>query len=420
MKPDFTFIHVADTHIGLNWPAIGRRDKIQIPVYGQVFKTIVDTAIEEQVDFIIHAGDLVNHPRPPTAALNRLLQELPRLKEAGIPFIVTVGSHDRPASYFDKAGGDVLQLLDARLGLVKRIDTDQNPRFELKTKQGMNVSVYGLGDHGQDAEKQLLELRKHMNQQGDFSILVMHGSVSSMPQMIGSTVKTDTISELLSRKYIDYVALGHNHRRWEHKDLQIYNPGSTEYTSFADAPTVSYTYDGKTLKEESRELAEHGYYLVEVTGEMIKAQFKTLSTRDVWNVEVRFHEATAAQVVEGTKLAIGKNASNSAIVRPVLRGTLHPSVSRSEIAVQEIQSLRERMLFLDYPLINLNTNQAELKTMEGSDIQQLLKQYLATRLGKRAEETAGIAAKLVELYAHKTRTTHQEALGVIDGWQPHD
>ena len=381
---------------------------------------MVDTAIEKQVDFIIHAGDLVNHPRPPTAALNRLLQELPRLKEAGIPFIATVGTHDRPSSYFDKAGGDILQLLDARLGLAKRIDTDQTPRFEFKTKQGMRISAYGLGDHGEDAETQLLELRKQMNQEGNFSILVMHGSVSSMPQMIGSAVKTETISELLSKKYVDYVALGHNHRRWEHKDLQIYNPGSTEYTSFADAPTVSYAYDGKTLKEGSREPAEHGYYLVEVTGEIIKAQFKTLRTRDVWNVEVRFNEATAAQVVEGTKQAIEKTASSSSIIRPLLRGTLHPSVSRSEIGIQEIQSLRERMLFLDYPLIDLNANQGQLKTMEGSDVQQLLNQHLAAKLGKRSEETASIAAKLVELYAHKTKTAHQEALGIIDRWQPHD
>jgi len=113
-KPDFKFIHLADTHLGLNWPAIGRRENIQIQAYGKAFEAIVNAAIEQHVDFVIHAGDLVNRAHPPTSAWNRILQELPRLKQAGIPFIVTVGSHDRPESYFDRAGGDVLQILVSR------------------------------------------------------------------------------------------------------------------------------------------------------------------------------------------------------------------------------------------------------------------------------------------------------------------
>jgi DNA repair exonuclease SbcCD nuclease subunit len=417
---DLKFIHVADTHLGLNWPAIGRRENIQIPVYGKAFGTVVDAAIEEKVDFVIHGGDLVHRPRPPTAAWNRLLQELPRLKEAGIPFIITVGSHDKPESYFDRAGGDVLQILDTRLGLVKRTDTDQNPCIELKTRGGARVSVYGLGDHGREQETQLQQLHKIMKQEADFSILLMHGSVSVMPQIVGSTVSVETMETLLSRKYVDYVALGHNHKRWEHKDLQIYNPGSTEYTSFADAPTISYLYDGKALREENREPAEHGYYLVEVAGEVVKAQFKTIPTRDVRNIEVRFDQATASQVAEGVKTAISQNTSSSGIIRPVIRGTLHASSSRGDINLQEILALREKLLFLEYPLVDLAGSQVGLETTEESDIQGILNQYLKARLGQGAETTADIAMKLVELYARRGRTTNQEALSIIDGWRPSD
>jgi len=417
---DLKFIHVADTHLGLNWPAIGRREHIQIPVYGKAFATVVDAAIEEQVDFVVHAGDLVHRPRPPTAAWNRLLQELPRLKEAGIPFIITVGSHDKPESYFDRAGGDILQILDTRLGLVKRTDTDQNQCVELKTKGGAKVSVYGLGDHGREQENHLQQLCKLMNQAADFSILLMHGSVSVMPQIVGSTVNMETMEGLLSRKYVDYVALGHNHKRWEHRDMQIYNPGSTEYTSFADAPTISYSYDGKTLREENREPAEHGYYLVEVAGEVIKAQFKTIPTRDVRSIEVRFDQATASQVVEGVKTGISRNASSSAIIRPVIRGTLHASSSRSDINLQEILSLKEKLLFLEYPLIDLAGSEVQLELAGESDIQKILNQYLKARLGQGAETTADIAMKLVELYTRKSRTTNQEALSIVDGWKPSD
>lgn len=419
-KPDIRFIHLADTHLGLNWPAIGRREKIQIPVYGKAFSSIIDTAIEQQVDFVIHAGDLVNQPRPPTAAWNRLLQELPRLKENGIPFIITVGSHDKPESYFDKAGGDVLQLLDTRLGLIKRVELDQQPFFSLKTAKGLTVTFYGLGDHRREQEQCLIELRKQMNRESDFNILIMHGSISSMPQMIGHAVKTETIDELLSQKFVDYIALGHYHKKWEHKDLHIYNPGSPEYTSFADAPTVSYSYDGSALKQEAYENPEHGYYIVEVKGEIIKARFETLTKRDVKNIEVRFNEATASQVTEGTKSAITQHMSESSIIRPILRGKLNSSASRSEIDLQEIFSLREKLLYLEYPLIDLNTTQVQLEAADGSDLQNLLHQYYKAKLGDHAEETTNIAIKLVETYTSKSKTTHQEALTIIDGWEHHD
>jgi len=420
MKPDFKFIHLADTHLGLNWPAIGRRESIQISAYGKAFELIIDAAIERQVDFVIHAGDLVNRPHPPTAAWSRILLELPRLKQAGIPFIITVGSHDKSESYFDKAGGDVLQLLESRLSLAKRVDTDQTPAVNIETRQGKRISVYGLGDHGREQEETLQELRKHMTGDADFSILLMHGTVSDMPQMVGPTVDTKTIGDLLSQRYVDYVAMGHNHRRWEHKDLQIFNPGSPEVISFSDAPTVTYSYDGTKLTEEQREPIEHGYYLVEVTGEIINAQFQALPTRDVRNIQVRFDDVTAPGVVEGAKLAISQNISNSGIIRPVLKGTLHPSTSRGDINVPEIMSLREKLLFLDYPLLDFNMPQVQLETVEGSDIAQPLNQYFKSTLAQNAEKATRITIKLIELYARKTKTTHQEALSEIDGWQPDD
>jgi len=39
--------------------------------------------------------------------------------------------------------------------------------------------------------------------------------------------------------------------------------------------------------------------------------------------------------------------------------------------------------------------------MIGSDIQRLMNQYLASKLGKDAGEATNIAMKLVELYTHK-------------------
>ena len=417
-KPDIKFIHLADTHLGLNWPPIGRQDRIQIQVYGRVFASIIDAALEKEVDFVVHGGDLVDRPRPSTAAWNRLLEQLPRLKNAGIPFIVTPGSHDRPESYFDKAGGDVLEILDKRASLVKRIDADREPVYNFTTKSGKAVTVYGLGDHGSEQEQLLQSLKAKMTAQSGFRILLMHGSVSNMPTITGPTVKADLVSDLLSQGLVDYVALGHNHKRWEHKDLQIYNPGSPEYTSFADAPTISYEFNDTGLEEKSRNDLQRGYYLVEITGEIANAKFQALQARDVRNVEIQFNGATSSQVSEATKNAVAKNASASAIVRPILKGSLHPSTSRSDIDIKETMSLRDKFLYLDYPLIHFVGTVTE-QTTEEADIHQLLKQHFTARLGKH-EDATNIAVRVLTIYSKKTKTSHQEALNVTDEWNPND
>jgi DNA repair exonuclease SbcCD nuclease subunit len=417
-RPDLKFIHLADTHLGLNWPAIGRQEHIQIPVYGRAFATVVDAALAHQVDFVVHGGDLVDRPRPPTAAWNRVLQELPKLKNAGIPFIVTPGSHDKPQSYFDKAGGDILEILDKRLGLAKRVDAGGEPvRFEAGS--GKKVVIYGLGEYESDQETDLQRLEEAMREGPEFKIVIMHGSVSSMPNLVGPTTKSETINELLSRGLVDYVALGHNHKRWEHQQMHIYNPGSPEITSFADAATVSYTLsDGGTLLEDSRETVQHGYYLVELNGEIINARFIPLQTRDVKNIQIHFNGAKASQVIETAKEAIFKHLSQESIIRLIFTGTLHPSASRTEIDLREILSLKEKLLYLDYPLMNFEQDANRLQYTQTSDLNSILEQYFTSVVGDSGHETAKIAIKILQVYEKKTKMAQQEALDIVDQWKP--
>lgn len=164
---------------------------------------------------------------------------------------------------------------------------------------------------------------------------------------------------------------------------------------------------------------QRGYYLVEITGEIASAKFQALQARDVRNVEIQFNGATSSQVCDATKNAIAKNASASAIVRPILKGSLHPSTSRSDIDIRDVLALRSNFLYLDYPLMTFTGTEDELHATEEADIQQLLKQHFATRLEK-PEAATNISTRLLTTYSTKTKTAHQEALSVIDEWKPDD
>lgn len=82
--------------------------------------------------------------------------------------------------------------------------------------------------------------------------------------------------------------------------------------------------------------------LVGITGEIADVKFQALQARDVRNVEIQFNGAMSSQVSEAAKDAVAKNASASAIVRPILKGSLHPSTSRGDIDIRDVLALRDK------------------------------------------------------------------------------
>ncbi len=73
------FIHVGDTHIGAVYKNEQRNEDIK-----EVFRQIIDGAIANNVDFIVHSGDLFNEGTPSLSALLFVTDQLNRLKQNGI------------------------------------------------------------------------------------------------------------------------------------------------------------------------------------------------------------------------------------------------------------------------------------------------------------------------------------------------
>lgn len=418
MSRDFTFIHTADTHLGANWPAIAAKDKVQIPAFGEAFGQVVDCAIREDVDFIAHGGDLIDHPRPSVAAVSRLLDELKKLKSEGIPFIITKGSHDASPSFFERMGGNWLYMLDEKLDLLSYVDVDSNPSADVKSDDATVVRIYGLGDYGIQQEEMLNQLIPKMNREGsDYVVLMMHGSIHEMPQVKGSVISLAKITPLIGSGLVDYVALGHNHQRWEDDRVQAMNPGSTEFTSFAEASKSYYSWANGALMAKGTQESPKGFYVVHVEGEITTPDFRTLNTRDVRDVIVEFDGATPKDVVEGLVVALQKHSHPRAILRPIATGSLAGQHQATDIKITEVVQGVTGSLYVAYPILSFRGRTEPLvRYSAGMSYQAVLEQALSARYGRASKDVARLADSIVESYRTLGRKAPAKVIQQIEAF----
>ncbi len=82
-------IHTGDTHIGYQqYNAPERRRDFE------AFRSVVEDAVDDDVDAVVHAGDLFHDRRPGLIDLQGTVDVLRTLADADIPFLAVVGNHE--------------------------------------------------------------------------------------------------------------------------------------------------------------------------------------------------------------------------------------------------------------------------------------------------------------------------------------
>ena len=125
-------LHTSDWHIGKK---IGRFDRTD--EYRRVIDEVAGIAEREQVDLVVHSGDVFDRPFPPMASLALGLESLVRLTDGGRrPVAAIAGNHDSP-ELFDLLAGF---LADRNVHLVGEIKApDQGGVLDLETPGGRAV-----------------------------------------------------------------------------------------------------------------------------------------------------------------------------------------------------------------------------------------------------------------------------------------
>jgi len=198
---EFRFLHAADIH--LDSPMRGLEADPDAPAKllreasRSAFCNLIDLAIEEQVAFMLIAGDLYDGDWEDWRTGLFFTEQVAKLAEAGIPLVMVAGNHDAAS------------LITRRLRLpngITRLPHDQCGQVLL--------DEYGVAIHGQSfatrAVTEDLSWNYPQAVPGLFNIGLLHTSLTGR---FGHDNYAPTTVEALVAKGYDYWALGHVHAR---------------------------------------------------------------------------------------------------------------------------------------------------------------------------------------------------------------
>ncbi len=328
------FIHFADLHIGVETfgrpdPATGLTSRM-LDFLG-AFDELVETALAEDVDLVLFAGDAYKNREPTQTQQREFAKRIRRLVEANIPVFLLIGNHDLPNAYSRATALEIFETLG-----VPHVTVAPQPKIHvITTKAGplqiaalpwMNMSQLLTRDEFKNMPIDQLDhkaadrLNQIVAEFGDALDPAMPAVLTAHVAMNESFVKSGSerwmtvghfpqlAKSSLGAGRFDYVALGHHHvyQRLEHP-TPIYYSGSMQRVDFGEE------HDPK------------GFLVVELdparpAGERLAAEprFHEVAARRFVTVSLRPRDDDPTPEVLA---AIGKAEVGDAIVRVQVRLT---------------------------------------------------------------------------------------------------
>ncbi len=213
--------------------------------WSRATKEIIHYAIGHEVDFVVHSGDLFNSNKVDHTSLIHAIKLLGSLKDANIPLFVIDGNHDRRKGAQKNGPNDVLQQLE-----LCRFLSPEGGSLDNAVATIGGVNIIGLGYQGIYLKKRLEDFYQQIPDGSN--VILLHAGVKYYSDEAQPDITPAQLN--LLRPKATYLALGHNHNKFEIDDW-VYNPGSPEYYRFSDYDIKRYFYD-VTLKNGVPSVAE--------------------------------------------------------------------------------------------------------------------------------------------------------------------
>lgn len=190
-----TILYLTDSHLGKQIHTYGGKSWSVTPERG--IKAAIASAIEQQVDAVVHGGDLFHNPGNGISEddIETCRRELVKLANNGIPFYFIYGNHERDA------GRRVIEeFIDNGLAL------HLGPRYELINDA---VAIYGI-DYRTQWSDTVVDLEPAS--EGVVTILCIHQSVGAFSPTSDPDCDIRGIRDA-SNVPLDVLISGHVHTR---------------------------------------------------------------------------------------------------------------------------------------------------------------------------------------------------------------
>ena len=287
---EIRIVHTGDTHLGYRQyhSDVRRKDFLN------AFSTVVDDAIDMDVDAVVHAGDLFDSRNPTLDDILDAMGLFSKLKNAGIPLLAIVGNHE------SKQNTQWLDLYSS-LGLVIRLSNEPYRLGE--------VAIYGI-DSVAKTKIPLFDYSIFDAKESDarYNLLVMHQLVK--PFSFGDWDVKEVIDSIPFD--IHAVLLGDNHKH--------------EVTKVDD---TWVTYSGSTERNSTSEREPRSYNIVTVRDSGIEISKRIIPTREFLFIPVNVTEGPDAH--EDVFNAVMEHDIRDKVVFVELSGDVSARLDFSEI-----------------------------------------------------------------------------------------
>jgi len=281
-------LHISDTHLGCAEFDLQEREQ---DVY-DAFSEVVETALKDKVDAVVHAGDIFHLLKPGGTPLVKLADGIKTLAEKGVKFYFTFGEHD-----ISRITGTPSSYLFHRLGLATYVGNGE-PVLHGDTL------IIGFHKHRRGELDELVEKLKlagsRAKEHTGKKLLVLHQGLFEFHRFAGELRANDLPSDF------DYYAMGHLHdnfqRQFEGMQGPVCYPGSLDPTP------------GEGIKEFKK-----GFYIVDLSGSEAKPEWIQLqSSRKMLHYDLEY-----ASLTDGVKKVVKEIEAQALAKKPVLSVTVN-------------------------------------------------------------------------------------------------
>ncbi len=269
----FTFLHAADLHLDSPLRGLARYEGAPVEQIQQAsrraLENLVRCAIEEEVRFVLFAGDIYDGDWPDHNTGLFFVKQLVKLREHKIRYYLITGNHD------------AANRMTRSLELPRNWD-DTPPLLSHEKPQTLLLDDLGVALHGQSFANQAVAenvvLAYPRPREGYYNIGMLHTSLDAESGGEHARYAPCKLSDLADKGY-QYWALGHIHKRHtRHRE--------------GEAPIV---YPGNLQGRHIREDGAKGCMLVRVEDRRTELTFTPL---DVFRWRLCSVDATDAETAE--------------------------------------------------------------------------------------------------------------------------